>query len=117
MTETKNPRLVVSGDKIVPKGRQRAEVVRSVAVIVRMADGTDHVYESDEEVRTAPDTELVPSEIELQESVQREADNQARQEAFAEAAREQAEKLAKQRAQDELAAQANSETDDEAEGD
>lgn len=102
MTDTKNPRLVAAGDKIFPKGRKTAEAVRSVAVIVRLADGTDHVYETDEEVRVAPLEELVPSEIELQEAIQREAESEARQKVWEEAQREQAKKEAEQRAREEL---------------
>lgn len=73
MSDVKNPRLVVAGDRIIPKGLRSPEVVRSVAVIVRMASGMDYVYESDEEVRIAPDDVPVPSEQEVLDALAREA--------------------------------------------
>lgn len=72
--ETVNPRLVVPGDKIIPKGLRTPEVVRSVAVIVRMANGTDVVYEDGEEVKRASEEVLTPSEEELLEAHTREVE-------------------------------------------
>lgn len=48
------PRLIVAGDAIIPKGRQKPELVRGVTFILHMADGTDATYEDDDEVRLAP---------------------------------------------------------------
>lgn len=67
----RNPRLVVPGDKIIPKGHRIPDVVRSVAVIVRMASGMDYVYEDEDEVRIAPEGAVAPSEEEVLEAHRR----------------------------------------------
>lgn len=104
MSDTRNPRLVVKGDRFIPKGLKHTEVVRSISVVVHASNGVDYVYDDGEEIRIAPDEELAPSEIELQEALQRESENRAREEAWLDHQRELAEAEAERTKQRELEA-------------
>lgn len=69
---TQVPRLIVSGDRIIPKGLRTPEVVRGVSFVVHLADGTDVVYEDDEDVRMAPADAITPSMKDVEEAHKRE---------------------------------------------
>lgn len=97
------PRLVVPGDIIIPKGRQKGEVVRSVSVVLHMADGTDVVYEDDDEVRVAPTDHEPVSLADLKEAHQREIEHADR--AIEEAQKRLEEIEQKQRAIEDMEAQ------------
>lgn len=49
-TEAVNPRTVFRGDVIVPKGWDKSEAVRSVSIVLHLANGQDEVYTTDETV-------------------------------------------------------------------
>lgn len=87
-----NPRLVAAGDKIVPKGYRTPEVVRSVSVILHMANGVDVVYEDGEEVRKSSEKDLTPTEEQVLETHKRAVEAT---EAAAKAEEKRAEELAK----------------------
>jgi hypothetical protein len=66
------PRLIVPGDKIIPKGRRTPEVVRSVSIVIHAADGMDYVYADDDEVRMAPADVVTPSMEDIKAAHERE---------------------------------------------
>lgn len=53
-----NPRLVLPGHLVQPKSSEAPELVRSVSVVLHLANGFDEVYETDETVKVLPPEEL-----------------------------------------------------------
>lgn len=49
-----DPRQILPGHFIQPKNGEDPEVVRSVSVVLHLANGFDEVYETDEKVKIMP---------------------------------------------------------------
>lgn len=64
-TEQRNPRLVKRGEVVRPKDQDFDEVVRSVSVVLHLANGMDVVYRTDEKVDVVLDPD--PGLTELDE--------------------------------------------------
>lgn len=69
------PRLIVPGDAVIPKGRQKPEIVRGVTFILHMADGTDATYSDEDEVRMAPQGSETLTTQAVKEAKQRELEH------------------------------------------